>query len=96
MNWAKYLDMLNQEIVSQLNIVCRNTFNRYWWVQDGAPAHRTLIVKERLLEIFQKRIIVLSHDIDWSPRSPDLTPCDYFCMGTFEKQSVCNSYYQCM
>ena len=59
MNGAKYLDMLNQEIIQQLNIACRNIFNRHWRVQDGALAHRTLIVKERLLEIFQNRIIAL-------------------------------------
>ena len=52
MNGAKYIDMLNQDIIPLLNIARGNIFNRYWWVQDAAPAHRTLIVKERLLEIF--------------------------------------------
>ena len=55
MNEAKYLDKLHQETRG-------NIFNRYWWVQDGAPAHRTLIVKERWLKIFQNRMIVLGHD----------------------------------
>ena len=81
MNWAKYLDMLNQDIIPQLNIACGNIFNHNWWVQDGVPAHRTLNVKEPLLEIFQNRIIALGHDIEWLLRSPDLTPCDYFLRG---------------
>ena len=42
----------NQEIIPQLNVAYGNIFNCYWWVQDGSPAHRTLIVKERLLDIF--------------------------------------------
>ena len=74
MNGAKYLDMLYQEVIQQLKISCGNIFNRYWWVW----AHRTLIVKERSLEIFQNRIIALYHYIEWPPRSSDLTLCDYF------------------
>ena len=31
-----------------------------------------------MLENFRNRIIALGHDIKWPPRSPDLTPCDYF------------------
>ena len=59
--------MLNQDIIPQLNIACGSIINRYWWVQDGASAHRTLTVKERLLEIFQNRIIALGHEIEWPP-----------------------------
>ena len=72
--------MLNQEMISQLNIAYENISNHHWRVQDNAPTHRSLIIKERLLEIFQNRTIALGHDIEWPPRSPDLTPCDYFCM----------------
>ena len=43
MNRAKYFEMFNQEIIPQLNIACENIFNRYWRMQDGAAAHRTLI-----------------------------------------------------
>ena len=42
-NGAKYLYMLHQEIIPQLNIWCGNIFNRYRWAQDGAGYHRTLI-----------------------------------------------------
>ena len=44
MNEAKYLDVLNQEIIPQLNVACGNIFNCYWCVQDGAPANRRRIV----------------------------------------------------
>ena len=27
------------------------------------------------------RIIGLGHDVEWPPRSPDLTPCDFFLWG---------------
>ena len=27
------------------------------------------------------RVIALNHEIEWPPRSPDLTPCDFFLWG---------------
>ena len=53
-------------------------FLRLWWVQDGAPAHTLLMVRDILMEMFQNRVIALHHDIEWPARSPDLTPCDFF------------------
>ena len=59
----------------------------YWWAQDGAPAHRTVEISEFLTELFQNRIIALDHPTEWPPRSPDLTPCDYFLWG-YQKSKV--------
>ena len=47
----------------------------------GAPAHRLVAVRERLRELFGQRVIALYHNVEWSPRSPDLTPCDFFLWG---------------
>ena len=59
--------------------------------EDGAPAHRSVDraqayrsvdVRDWLLEFFfHDHIIALGHETEWSPRSPDLTPCDYFLWG---------------
>ncbi|KAF2344443.1 Protein of unknown function DUF4817 [Trinorchestia longiramus] len=49
--------------------------------KDGAPAHRTVAVTEKLNELFGNRIIALNHRIEWPPRSSDLTPCDFFLWG---------------
>ena len=57
------------------------SLSRLWWAQDGAPAHRSNQVSDWLHEFFQERVIALNHDPEWSPRSPDLTPCDYFLWG---------------
>ena len=78
LNGDVYLNMINETIVPELLRVYGNRFNRLWWFQDGAPAHRLRIVKERLRELFGNRIVALNHDIEWPPRSPDLTPCDFF------------------
>ena len=51
---------------------------RGWWVQDGARAHRARAVTARLNELFGNRIVSLGQEHEWAPRSPDLTPLDFF------------------
>ena len=43
---------------------------------DGVPAHRLLTVRGRLPEVFKSRLFTL-HEIEWCPRSPDLTSYDW-------------------
>ena len=54
----------------------RNAFEGIWWMQDGAPAHRSRQVTRRLAEIFGD--LSLIHSVEWPPRCPYLTPCDFF------------------
>lgn len=49
-----------------------------WWQQDGAPAHNTNEVQDCLDEIFGDRWIGLWGPHEWPPRSPDLTPLDFY------------------
>ena len=57
-------------------------FRGLWWAQDGAPAHRLIAVRDRLNAVFgNNRVIGLGHNVEWPPRSPDLTPCDFFLWG---------------
>ena len=58
----------------------RSVFRCLWWAQDGAPADRLVAVRNRLAEVFGNRVIALYHDVEWPPRSPDLT-CDFFLWG---------------
>ena len=41
----------------------------------------TVDVSELLTDFFGRIIIALNHPIEWPPRSPDLTPCDFFLWG---------------
>lgn len=81
MNGAKYLNLITERIIPELHQIYPNRFNRLWWIQDGAPAHRSRAVQELLHANFNNRIIALNHPIEWPPRSPDLTPCDFFLWG---------------
>lgn len=82
LNETKFIVIINlcqcRTVVPELLCVYGSRFNRLWWFQDGAPAHRLRLVKERLRELFGSRIVALNHDIEWPPISPCLTPSNYF------------------
>jgi len=50
-------------------------------MQDGAPAHKARSTQTLLREIFGERVIALGWSPEWAPRSPDLTPCDFYLWG---------------
>ena len=85
LNGAEYLRLINERVVPQLEQHFlrqpRGAFRYLWWAQDGAPAHRLRAVRNRLEELFGNRVIAIGHDVEWPPRSPDLTPCDFFLWG---------------
>jgi hypothetical protein len=51
---------------------------------DGAPAHWAREVREWMNEQFGGKWIGHGGPIEWPPRSPDLTPPDYFLWGYFK------------
>jgi hypothetical protein len=52
-----------------------------WFQQDGAPAHTAGDTKELLQSHFGTRVVSRGFLHEWPPRSPDLTPCDFFLWG---------------
>jgi hypothetical protein len=55
--------------------------NTTWFQQDGATAH-TARHPRAILKMFPGRVVSLHEAIPWPPRSPDLSPCDFFLRGT--------------
>ncbi|XP_072017459.1 uncharacterized protein [Amphiura filiformis] len=84
-NGQRYLDMINDDVIPQLNQRFHQqqngVFPRLWWAQDGAPAHRSREVHDRLQQLFPNRVIGIGHAQEWPARSPDLTPLDFFVWG---------------
>ena len=84
-NGQRYLDMLNNQVVpviqQRYGMQRNGAIPRKWWFQDGAPAHRLRAVTTRLQELFPNRVISLGQPHEWPPRSPDLTPLDFFLWG---------------
>jgi len=52
-----------------------------WFQQDGATAHTARISMNVIRETFAGRLISRNGDIPWPPRSPDLSPCDFYLWG---------------
>ena len=53
-----------------------------WFQQDGAPAHFAITVWKYLNEVFSSLRIgrgsaTLPASLDWTPRNPDLTTCEF-------------------
>lgn len=58
--------------------------------QDGHPAHTSLLARTILNRKFPGRWIGLHGPQEWPPRSPDLTPMDFFAWG-FLKNKICET-----
>jgi hypothetical protein len=78
-----YLEMLQEKmmpIISEWDEFSNLTFQ-----QDGAPPHYALSVREFLNNEFSNWI-GRRGKIEWPPRSPDLTPPDFFLWGYLKDQ----------
>ena len=56
-----------------------------WFQQNGATCHTTNANMALLQETFPGRVISRRGDINWPPRSCDLTPLDFFFCGATRK-----------
>lgn len=75
-NQHNYLEMLEKEFWRRH--LDTKEYKKYYFQQDGAPAHRCNLVQKWLTDKFGDKFI--NKDL-WPPRSPDLNPCDFFLWG---------------
>ncbi|KFM63296.1 hypothetical protein X975_25949, partial [Stegodyphus mimosarum] len=60
-------------------------------MQDGAPPHIARRVKDLLRASFgDDRVLSRHFRHAWPPRSPDLSPCDYWLWGYLKSQVYCD------
>lgn len=76
--YLAFLQEIMPEILDEVPLAVRN---HIFYQQDGAPAHYGLIVRDWLNSNFPQRWIGRVGPIAWPPRSPDLTPLDFFLWG---------------
>lgn len=81
LNAQTYEQLLRTEIVPAIRALKGDDFIDTWLQQDGAPPHFGVNVRRYLNEVFPERWIGRRGAIEWPPRSPDLTPLDYFLWG---------------
>ena len=72
---AAYLAMLTEFLWPKL------MRRKLLFQRDGAPAHYALDVRAWLDSKFPNRWIGRRGPVEWPPRSPDLTPCNFFLWG---------------
>ncbi|CAK9806307.1 hypothetical protein ANTPLA_LOCUS4829 [Anthophora plagiata] len=64
-----------------LSQIAENNSKRMLLQQDGAPCHTAREIMILLRRLSPNRLILKNGDYDWPPRSPDLTPADFFLWG---------------
>ena len=57
-----------------------------WFQQGGAPPYYHRVVRDYLDETFANKWIGRGSVNAWPPRSPDLTPLDFFLWGVVKEQ----------
>lgn len=89
-NSSVYCRMIDEFLVPQLQVFPGRN-NRTHFQQDGATAHTARVSMSKLRDIFPGKLISKFGDIAWPPRSPDLTPCDFFLWGYLKSKVYCNN-----
>lgn len=92
LNSGKYLDILRDELPILLENIPLRTRQRLVFQQDGAPPHSTNAVKDFLNATFRHPWIGRNGPIAWPPRSPDLTPMDFFLWGHLKDEVYSESF----
>ena len=87
-----YLDLQTEYVAPQLS----DSQPTIIFQQDSAPPHWGLGVRQFLNETFSDRWIGRNEPISWPPRSPDITPLNFFLWGyvkdiTDLKQKISNA-----
>lgn len=91
---ATYLDFLEHHLPGLLDIIPVPKRAEIIYQHDGAPAHSSNTVRD-FLNLQYPRWIGRVGPISWPPRSPDLTPLDFFVWG-FLKQEVYRTEVICL
>lgn len=81
MDGSAYLNLINGYLADTLDNIPLAQLRETWYQHDGAPPHIARPVRERLTELFGDHWIGRYGPHAWPPRSPDLTPLDFFLWG---------------
>ena len=78
-----YLNMLRDKLMPQIERLGEELPD--WFQQDGAPSHYATTVRDWLNGTFPHWIGRRGH-VEWYPRSPDLSPLDFFFWGMLKEK----------
>lgn len=82
-NQHNYTNMLREHVIPQLQN--KEKMTTAIFQHDGAPPHYSLNARQFLASQFpEERVIGRGYGHPWPPRSPDLSPLDYYLWGTLK------------
>lgn len=81
LNGEQYLQFLENDLLYLLDDIPLNIRHNMWYMQDGAPAHFAVPVRNHLNQRFPHRWIGRGSEFPWPPRSPDINPLDFYLWG---------------
>ena len=87
---GNYIIFIRDILPEMLENVPLQVRQQLWFQHEGAPAHFALDFREYLNNVFPNRWIGRSRPVQWPPRSPNLTPMDFFIWGEM-KCLVCDT-----
>jgi hypothetical protein len=76
-----YKEFLRKQLPGLLEDIPLMVRSQMYFQHDGAPPHFSRQVREYLHELFPNRWFGRGGPVAWPPRSPDLTPLDYYLWG---------------
>lgn len=87
LNGQLYLDILQNRVPPLLEDVPLDMRRVMWFQQDGATPHRVELVRRFLNAEYHNRWIGIGSPVrEWPPRSPDLSPLDFFLWGAVKEK----------
>jgi hypothetical protein len=85
--YRQYLENTLQPYLDEMTLTSRL---RFYFQQDGAPPHFSIVARQWLNQWLPGRWIGRRGPVEWPPRSPDLTPLNFFLWGHL-KSVVCSN-----
>jgi hypothetical protein len=76
----QYLELLREFLNDELCWLRVDT-RLVWFQQDGATAHTAQNSMAVVQGMFPQHVICRFGDVEWPPRPPDLSACDFFMWG---------------
>lgn len=86
LNSDLYVRILEENVVRSLDDMPLAQTPNIFFQNDGAPAHNARVVATLLNQNFRENWMGTNGPIRWPPRSPDLTPLDYFFWGYLKNE----------
>lgn len=82
LNGQLYLEFLQNTLQDLLEDLPIETRRNMYFMHYGAPPHFSVAVREHLSNVYPNCWIGREGPIAWPPRSPNLTPLDFYLWGT--------------